>query len=96
MLEGFLFKNKKNGVNHIAIGIEPCKSLCGSAIYSSRSSNPDMKTVGEKMPLDDLLYKFSKYCSRCYTAAEKQVDSDLAYQIDSKQAENSKKQKLLF
>ncbi len=99
MLEGFLFKNKKNGVNHIAIGIDPCKSLCGAVTYSSKSSNPDMKRVGEKMPLDDLLYKFSKYCSRCYIAAEKQVESDLAYQIDSEQIlkeKRGKKSKILF
>ena len=100
MLEGFLFKNKKDGVNHIAIGIDSCKSLCGSAIYSSRTTNQNIKKVGEKMPLDDLVIKYSKYCSRCVIAAEKQIESDLAYQRDSQEAIREKnKQKnprLLF
>ena len=96
MLEGFLFKNKKKGVNHIAIGIDECKSLCGSAVYISRSLNPDMKRVGEKMPLDDLLLKFSKYCSSCFEAAEKQIKSDMAYQIDSEEAKRAKDKRILL
>ena len=85
MLEGFLFKNKKNGVNHIATGIEPCNSLCGSARYSCHTTNPYMKKVGEKMPLDDLIVKYSKYCSRCFVAAEKQIESDWAYRKDAEE-----------
>jgi len=85
MLDGFLFKNKEKGVNHIAIGIDECKSLCGSAVYSSKTSNPHMKKVGEKMPLDELLLKFSKYCSRCVIAAEKQIESEMAYRRDSQE-----------
>lgn len=85
MLEGFLFKTKKKGINHITIGIDDCKSLCGSAIYNSRSSNPDMRKVGEKMPLDDLVVKFSKYCNRCLAAAIKQIDSEMAYRYDSRE-----------
>lgn len=99
MLEGFLFKNKKGGVNHIAIGIDDCKSLCGSATYSSRTSNPDMKKVGEKMPLDDLVIKYAKYCSRCAVAAEKQIESELAYSRDSEEAlkeKNKRKGKFIF
>lgn len=96
MLEAFLFKNKKNGVNHIAIGIDDCKSLCGSATYSSRSANPHMKKVGEKMYLDEIIIKFSKYCNRCLIAAEKQIQSELAYTIDSEEAKRKKKNKDLF
>ena len=81
-MEGFLFKNKKKGVNHIGIGIPPCKSLCGSAYFQPNSPNPEMKQVGEKMPLDDLIVKYSKYCGRCFAAAEKQIESDMAYRRD--------------
>lgn len=91
MLNGFLFKNKKNGINHITIGIDDCKSLCGSATYNSRSSNPDMKKIGERMPLDDLIVKYSKYCNRCLLAAEKQIESELAYQRDAEEALRDKK-----
>lgn len=96
MLEGFLFKTKKKGLNHISIGIDDCKSLCGSAIYNSKSSNPDMRKVGEKMPLDDLVIKFSKYCNRCLAAAVKQIDSEMAYRYDAKEMMPGKEQKHNF
>lgn len=91
MLDAFLFKNKKDGINHISIGIDDCKSLCGSAVYSSSSKNPHMKRVGAKMPLDEIIHKFSKYCQRCLIAAEKQIESENAYRRDSEQAKNPKK-----
>ena len=59
-----------------------------------------MRKVGEKMPLDDLIVKFSKYCSRCFIAAEKQIESELAYRRDSQEAiaekRNAKKPRLFF
>ena len=80
MLDGFLFKNKKNGVNHIGIGIpDEARSMCGSATYYVNSSNPDMKLVGEKMKLDKLIIAHSKICSRCLAACVKQIESDNAY-----------------
>ncbi len=83
MLEGFLFKNKKNGVNHIGIGIaDEARSMCGSATFYAKSSNPDMKLVGEKMKLDKLIIAHSKICSRCLLAAQKQIESDNAYLDD--------------
>lgn len=99
MLEGFLFKTKNKGVNHITTGIDDCKSLCGAVSYNSKSSNPYMKKIGEKMGLDELLLRFSKYCSRCVSAAEKQIESDEAYLVDApatKIKEENKKKNILF
>lgn len=101
MLEGFLFKNKKNGVNHIAIGIDECKSLCGSARYASQSIDPNMKRVGERMPLDKLIIAHSKICARCLPCAIKEIESDLAYRHDAEEMTRdekprSKKQRFLF
>lgn len=81
MLEGFLFKIKKNGVNHVGIGIDEVKSLCGSAIYYSKSK--EIQRVGETMELDKLLKAHSKICSRCYNIAEKQIESEKAYIDDA-------------
>jgi hypothetical protein len=84
MLDSFLFKNKKNGINHIGIGIDEVRSLCGSATYYAKSVNPDMRKVGEKMKLDRLIIAHSKICSRCLVAANKQIESENAYLEDAK------------
>ena len=77
MMDAFLFKSKKGGVNHVALRIDRVPSLCGSAFYDSESVKA--QRVGERMPLDKLIHAHTKLCSKCETIAVKEIEKDNEY-----------------
>jgi hypothetical protein len=77
MMQGFAFKSKQPGVNHLAVGIDHVPSLCGSAFFDSASTKAKM--LGERMPLDKLVIAHSGLCRKCETIAWNEIEKEEQY-----------------
>jgi len=77
MMQGFAFKAKRPGVNHLAVGIDHVPSLCGSAFFDSSSSKAEM--MGSRMPLDKLVIAHSGLCRKCESIAWKEIEKEEQY-----------------